>query len=131
MPPSKPIFDVPPGAAAKVSIIDSTLRLSNLAVDYLMGPPLDGFDVMHELPTWSFLVESPAGRKVLFDLGVPKDLGVYAPAVLKDIEHYGWDVSVDRDVAEILEENGIHPGDISSVIWRYTVPESIRPSFVG
>ncbi|KAI0158507.1 beta-lactamase-like protein [Pestalotiopsis sp. NC0098] len=119
MPPSKPIFDVPPGAAAKVSIIDSTLRLSNLAVDYLMGPPLDGFDVMHALPTWSFLVESPAGRKVLFDLGVPKDLGVYAPAVLKDIEHYGWDVSVDRDVAEILGESGIHPGDISSVIWSH------------
>ncbi|ETS82946.1 hypothetical protein PFICI_04822 [Pestalotiopsis fici W106-1] len=116
---AKPIFNVPSGATAKVSIIDSTLRISNMKFDYLMGPPVNGFDEMDKLPTWSFLVESSTGHKVLFDLGVPKDKNVFTPSVRKDIEHYGWDLHVDKDVAEILKENGTDPSDISSVIWSH------------
>lgn len=115
----KPVFDVPPGATAKVSIIDSTLRISNLKVDYFMGPPVQGFDKLESLPTWSFLVESSAGQKVLFDLGVPKDQNVFPPSVRKDIDKYGWQVHVEKDVADILKEHGVDPSEISSVIWRF------------
>lgn len=114
----KPVFDVPPGAVAKVSIIDSTLRFSKLKVDYLMGPPLDGFDEMNGVPTWSFLIESSTGQKVLYDLGVPKDQTTYSPSIQKDIKKYGWELQVEKNVADILKENGIEPRDIQSVIWR-------------
>lgn len=114
----KPLFNVAPGAVAKVSIIDSTLRLSKLPVEYLMTPPVDGFDEMNELPTWSFLIESPAGQKVLFDLGVPKDITTYTPSIQESLKKHGWDVQVEKNVSEILRGNGIDPQEIQSVVWR-------------
>ncbi|KAK6082533.1 metallo-beta-lactamase superfamily protein [Seiridium cupressi] len=115
----KPLFNVPSGATAKVSIIDSTLRFSKMKVEFLMGPPVDGFDEVNGLPTWSFLVESSAGQKVLFDLGVPKDIGTYTPSIQKSIKDGGWELRVEKNVAEVLKDNGINPGDIESVVWSH------------
>lgn len=115
---SKPPFDVPPGGVAKVSIIDSTLRLSKLKVNYLTKPPVEGFDEFPALPTWSFLVESADGRKALFDLGVPKELGRYVPRVQENIKRNGWQVDVKEHVADTLQSHGVDPKEIDSVIWR-------------
>lgn len=115
---SKPSFDVPPGAVAKVSIIDSTLRLSKLKVNYLTKPPVEGFDEFPALPTWSFLVESPGGQKALFDLGAHKDLGRYVPRIEKNIRRNGWQVNVEEHVADILQSHGVDPKEVNSVVWR-------------
>ena len=116
--PTKPTFEVPFGAVARVSIIDSTLRLGGLPVSYLMTPPVDGLIDMPTIPTWSFLVESPSGKRALFDLGVPPDLETFAPVVANKLKASGWDIKAEKHVADILKENNVEPSSINSVIWR-------------
>lgn len=115
---SKPPFEVPPGAVAKVSIIDSTLRLSKIKASSITRPPVEGFDELPTFPTWSFLVESPSGRKALFDLGGHKELGRYIPRTENHIKSHGWQLEVQEDVADILQRHGVDPKEIESVVWR-------------
>lgn len=114
-----PNFIVPAGTqTVQVRIIDSTTRIGKLPANFLMKPPVHGLQYMPVLPAWSFLIEHASGRKVLFDLGVPKDYYAFSPTVTKHLERQGWEVSVDKDVIDILEENGLAPCQISSIIWR-------------
>lgn len=113
------LTNIPPGVVAEVKIIDTTSKIRNILISDLMGPPLDGFEVMPEMPSWSFLIESATtGRKALFDLGVPKNWEQLAPEVLKYNRAHGWEVEVDKDTAEILTEHGYRLEDIGSIIWR-------------
>lgn len=123
--PSKPLFNVPSGATATVKIIDSTLRLGKLPTHYLMTPAVEGLEHMPTMTTWSFLVESDTGKKALFDLGVPPDLETYSPLIVKKLKDSGWDVRAEKHVADILNENGVKPEEINSVIWRYEIPSPI------
>ncbi|KAK0610765.1 beta-lactamase-like protein [Immersiella caudata] len=112
-------FDVPPGAIAKVSIIDSTLRMNRLAASVFLTPALEGFDEFPPSPDWSFLIESSTGRKAVFDLGVPTDENSYSPAVLRQIEDLGFDFTVEKDVADILKEGGVKLTEVESIIWSH------------
>ena len=112
------LFNVPSGAVANVKIIDTTSKIGKLPVEFLMEPPILGFQYMGELPSWSFLVESATGRKALFDLGIPKDWQNMAPVIVKLLNGWGWDVSVGMNTSEILEENGYKLDSINSIIWR-------------
>lgn len=114
----KPPFVVPPGAVAKVSIIDSTMRLSNLKAGYTTRPPVEGFDEFAAMPLWSFLIESPGGRKALYDLGAHKELGRYVPSIQENVKSRGWKVEVKEDVADILQRHEISPDEINSIVWR-------------
>ena len=119
MSPPKPTFNVPAGAAAKVSIIDSTLSIDGMNTGYLMGPDMPGFDVFPTIPTWSFLVESSTGKKALFDLGVPPNYeSAFTPLIQNKLKNSGFDVKVEAHVADILKEGGVDPGSINGVIWR-------------
>ncbi|KAB5545835.1 beta-lactamase-like protein [Coniochaeta sp. 2T2.1] len=116
---SKTLFDVPPGATAQVSIIDTSLRLSNVAVDYLMAPPVAGFDKFVNCPTWSFLIQSSAGQKALFDLGVPPDIHTFSPAIVEHLQKSEWSIEVKQHVADILKDNGMDFSEIGSIIWSH------------
>lgn len=116
--PSPPSFDVPSGNVAKVSIIDSTLRLSEMETSLLIKPPMTGFDKFPTVPSWSFLVESSSGKKALFDLGVPVDINTFAPVVTAKLKSLGLDIKVEKNVADILEENEVNLYEIDSIIWR-------------
>ncbi len=35
------------------------------------------------------------------------------------IKGRGWDVSVEKDVAEILQDGGVDLGGVEGIIWRY------------
>lgn len=115
---TRPFFHVPSGQVAKVSIIDSSTRLSNLAASHLCTPPVEGFETLQSLPTWSFLVESPSGKKALFDLGVHVDLTKYIPRTQNNIKKNGWKVETKEHVADIIRRHGVDPKEINSVIWR-------------
>ncbi|KAF4961368.1 hypothetical protein FSARC_10213 [Fusarium sarcochroum] len=116
----RPQFNVPGGQTAKVSIIDSSLRLSNMPASYLLKPPMKGFETMPTVTTWSFLVESSTGKKALFDLGVPKNpLENYSPKYAKTIRESNWGVDVKANVADILKDNAVQPSEIDSVIWSH------------
>ncbi|RVX70689.1 hypothetical protein B0A52_05339 [Exophiala mesophila] len=112
-------FNVPEGAVANVRIIDTTTSIKQLAVKFLMTPPIPGFDILPELPTWSFLVESDMGKKALFDLGVPPDWETFAPAVLNRLTTNGWEVKADKHVVDILKENQVDPASINSIVWSH------------
>ncbi|KAF4446560.1 N-acyl homoserine lactonase AttM [Fusarium austroafricanum] len=116
----QPRFDVPEGKVAKVSIIDSSFRLSNMPLTHLMTPAMKGMDSMPKLTTWSFLVEGPSGKKALFDLGVPKNpLENFSPKYANTIKNSNWNVEVPKNVADILEDNGMQSSEIDSVIWSH------------
>lgn len=121
----EPSFDVPNGAAAKVHIIDSGFRLSGMPTNFLLSPEMKGFGEIPPLGSWSFLVESSTGRKILFDLGGPSDVSSFSPSVTAVIEEVGVTVKEMKSVAEILTANGVELADIDSVIWRYELPINI------
>lgn len=115
---NRPSFNVPAGAVAKVSIIDSTVRLAGLKVDYLCKPEVDGFEEFKAMPSWSFLVENSSGKKALFDLGVRVDLSKLVPRIQKNLEKYGWKPGTKENVADNIKRHGVDPQEIGSVIWR-------------
>lgn len=118
MPVSKSPFKAPPGAVAKVSIIDSTMRLHGMAARHLCTPPVEGWETFSAVPTWSFLIESSTGKKALFDLGLHKDVAKYVPNTQNNIKKFGWDPQVKEHVAEIIKRHGVDPQEIDSIIWR-------------
>lgn len=79
---------------------------------------MPGMDVVPEIPTWSFLVESDTGRKALFDLGVPPNWRDFAPVVTDRLFTSGWEISAKKHVAEILQDEGVDLSSINSVVWR-------------
>ncbi|KAJ5951661.1 uncharacterized protein N7479_010074 [Penicillium vulpinum] len=113
-------FTVPPGEQnVQVRIIDSTTRIGKLELGFLMEPSLEGMEHMPLLPSWSFLIEHPSGQRVLFDLGVPKDLHSFAPIVCGTLKERGWEIDVKEEVIDTLNKNGIAANEISAIIWSH------------
>lgn len=112
-------FPVPASIeTVQVRIIDSTSKIENLQVNLLMEPPIHGLEYLPALPSWSFLIEHPSGQKALFDLGVPKDWRSFPPASVGHIDQFGWEVTVEKEVIDVLGENGVSADQINSIIWR-------------
>jgi hypothetical protein len=116
---SQSIFKVPSGAVAEVHIIDSKVRIEGMPASMLLTPGVEHFDILPPLPSWSFLVQSSKGEKILFDLSTPADLTSFTPTVQNIWTYPGIKMNPAKDIAEILKENQIDPAEISSVIWRY------------
>jgi len=112
-------IEMPPGAVAQVSIIDTSLRLSNLPVAVLMQPPLPGFDTFPPLPSWCFMIESPCGQAVLYDLSAPSDLTTFSPARVADLANLSWTITSKSDMASMLRSRGIPPSSIDAIIWSH------------
>ena len=117
-----PKVDIPSSdSTVNVHIINTTSRIRNIPFSVFVEPPIKGLEYL-DCPAYSFLIENPAnGRKVLFDLGVRKDWKNLAPRIADRIRGGGWQVTVEKDVAEILQEGGVKPGDIDAIIWRCVV----------
>lgn len=67
-----------------VRIIDSTTSIENLQLKFLMKPPIDGLEYLPPLPSWSFLIEHPSGKNVLYDLVVARNWRSFL--LLRDIQ---------------------------------------------
>ncbi|OAG43493.1 hypothetical protein AYO21_02430 [Fonsecaea monophora] len=113
------LFEVPPGEVVSVKIIDTTSRIGNSSVDFLMRPPMEGFPTMPIHPSWSFLIEHPSGSRILFDLGISVDWREYAPTVSNRISTNGWQITSTRGVAAIIEDAGIPRESINAIIWSH------------
>ncbi|KAI7668098.1 hypothetical protein KC322_g16483, partial [Hortaea werneckii] len=117
-PKQPPALNIPPSNnTVKVSCIDSTTRLKLpmqpfLQPDYTGHPDLLG-------PAFSFLIEHPSRKPILFDLAVRKDWHILPSA--PKWKELGWTISVDKDIATILKENGVDVdgGAIESIIWSH------------
>jgi len=102
----------------QVRIIDTTSRIRNIGLGTFLTPTIKGFETLN-CPAYSFLIEHPSGRKVLFDLGVRKDWENSAPALLKRIKNGNWELKVEKHVRDQLEEHGVNGKDIEAVIWSH------------
>lgn len=71
-----------------------------------------------DIPAFAFLIEHN-GQKLLFDLGVRKDWEANGPPSLADpVKFGGWEVEVEKNVSEVLQDNGTSLDSIDAIIWR-------------
>lgn len=99
-------------------IINSTSRIKSLPFSVFVTPPYKGLDYL-DCPAFTFLIEhASSGRKLLFDLGVRKDWENLPAVIVKRIKDGGWKVTVEKNVAEILQAGGVDPKDIEAIVWR-------------
>ena len=105
-------------AVVQVSIIDTTARIDGIPTDGFLLPNVTGYDYL-SCPAFSFIIEHSAGKKVLFDLGVRKDWENFSPALYKRLTSYSWQIVVQKDVRDILEEEKIDLQEIDAIIWRF------------
>ena len=118
-PKNPPALNIPHSdSIARVSIINSTSDLQ-APLEVFMGPIQEGHTL--NCPAFSFLIEHSSGRKLLFDLGTRKDWENFPPAILGLVKQPGWGIKVEKDVAQILQENGIDAagGAIEAIIWSH------------
>lgn len=102
----------------QVRIINTTSRIQGIPTDRFFIPEVKGFPSL-DCPAYSFLIEHSSGRRLLFDLGISKDWQNYAPKISNMIKNLGWKVTVEKDVREILEENGVSTKGIEAIIWSH------------
>lgn len=116
---SPPPLNIPPSdVTVKVFLIDSTAKLSALPVSMMVQPQYKGYDFMDAAPCLAFLIEHPSGKRVMFDLGVRKDWKTMAPSVHEVLKRIGCELTVKKDVAEILQEHGVELDSVDAIIWR-------------
>ncbi|KAK5701106.1 hypothetical protein LTR17_022869 [Elasticomyces elasticus] len=117
-PKQPPPLNIPSSASTvKVSCIDSTARL-----DIPMAPFLQPDYVGHDRllgPCFSFLIEHPSKKPVLFDLAIRKDWDKL-PSYPKWVE-LKWNINVQKDVADVLRENSVDVdgGAVDAIIWSH------------
>jgi hypothetical protein len=127
-----------PGRLQALQIPDSTVTITTKIIDLttisgssannLYYPPIEGVEHIRPVPSLSFLLEHPSGQKLLFDLGVPKDITVLGPEVADRLKKVGHHIEVEKDVVEVLEENNIKRDEINAVIWRCVKHVGVIPS---
>ncbi|OJJ81314.1 MBL fold metallo-hydrolase [Aspergillus glaucus CBS 516.65] len=113
-----PPFQVPPGQEITVKLINP-VNFGPAQLHRFMGPPVPGMETHPSNPSFSFLLEHPSGRKVVFDLGIRKDYLNYAPKIAEYIPTTKYKIEVTKNVVDILEEDGIKAGDVEAVIWSH------------
>lgn len=118
MSPQATPFKVPPSSnTVSVRIIDTSSHISGIPLTRFLDPPKIGCYSSMTIPSFSFLIEHPSGRNLLFDLGVRKDIENFAPAIKASISD--WNVSVKTGVREQLEQHGVDVNAIEGIVWSH------------
>ena len=86
----------------------------------ILEPEILGHDTL-QCPAYSFLIEHPSGRKLLYDLGTRKDWQSLPPMVLSLLKQHDLSIEVEKNVAEILQDHGVlvSGGAIEALIWSH------------
>jgi hypothetical protein len=108
------LLDIPDARnVVRVRLIDTTTKMTSKAQAFI-EPLVPGHEWI-EIPDMAFLIEHEAtGQKVLFDLGTRKDYWNLPPVIQGRLGRGASVASlrVDKDITEILRENGIALADI-------------------
>ena len=111
--------EIPRGTTTvKVAILNSAF-LNGIPMSRFAKPTILGQEKLKKAPSFSYLVEHPCGRRILFDLGVRRDLVNLSPIMCKRMKDAGWEASVERSIPDLLEEQMVSLQSIDTVIWRY------------
>jgi hypothetical protein len=115
--PAAPNLGIPQtNSTLSVRIIDTTSFIHGIPLNIFVEPLIEGFTTL-AAPAYSFLIEHPSGRKLLFDLGVRTDSHNLAPIMANTIATQNWTVTAQKGVRQILEENGVNATDIEGIVW--------------
>ncbi|KAL2831020.1 hypothetical protein BJY01DRAFT_240199 [Aspergillus pseudoustus] len=111
---------IPSGATVEVSVIDTTTYLTKLDGALVVDPVYPGYEVM-KIPSFSFLIHHlPSSSRVLFDLGLRKNWRTHlSPHLLREITALPFNINCEKDVADILTENGVSPDSINAVVFSH------------
>ncbi|KAJ6463978.1 beta-lactamase-like protein [Mycena sanguinolenta] len=72
-------------------------------------------------PIFAFLIQNTTTKqRVMFDLGLRKDLENAAPSVVELVKTGRLKIPVRRDIVEQLEDDGVDLKSISAVIWSHS-----------
>lgn len=112
------VFSAPHHSTVRVRIIDTTSHIGNIPAAAFMSPELPGLSKLAG-PSFSFLIEHPSSRCLLFDLGVRKDWENLSPVTTSRIKAMKFTVRVQKGVRELLEEHGIDVKKIEGIIWSH------------
>ncbi|KAI4245863.1 MAG: hypothetical protein LQ352_006508 [Teloschistes flavicans] len=115
-----PQFHIPESTSTvDVHIINSTSRMRGIPTTLMMETHIPNFDTF-DCPAFSFLIEhSKSHQKVLFDLGVRKDWQNFSARIVQRLTEGGWQVEVQKGVADILKDQKVDLKSINAVIWSH------------
>jgi hypothetical protein len=119
--PAPPLNAPASNTTVKISAIDTTWLMESKLAQLVWAPKLKGFETAR-FGIWSFLIEHPSGRKLLYDLGCRKDWQNIAPAAgLQKLVDDGIveKLEVKDDVPNILKANGVKLEDVEGIIWSH------------
>lgn len=88
----------------------------------ILSPAIPGHETL-SAPCLVFLItHEPSTRALLFDLGIRKDWTNLPPGIPKMVRGHGATVNVQKDVSEILEDEGVDVkgGAVESIIWSHS-----------
>ncbi|KAI8624185.1 Metallo-hydrolase/oxidoreductase [Xylariaceae sp. FL1651] len=103
-----------------VSII-SPNRVLGLPRSEFLYPEIPG-NTLRDTPCLCFLIEHHGAHKVtrmLFDLGLPKNIGSAPPAVIDSVQKMNITVETPKDFSQILADKGLRPSDIDVIIFSH------------
>lgn len=93
--------------------------LSGLPMSRFSKPNIRGLETLQRIPSFSFFIEHPSGRRLMFDLGPRKDLENLSPMLTKRMAKGGWQAEITQEVPEVLQQHGIPIESIENVIWSH------------
>ncbi|KAH6988495.1 beta-lactamase-like protein [Ilyonectria destructans] len=112
-----PPFRVPASAeVVGVRILDTDTRI--VAPLDMVDRTIKGNESL-DCPTYPFLIEHKSGRKILFDLGVRKDLENMAPVIRDYFSKSDTTATIKKGVRELLEEHNVSGKDIEAIVWSH------------
>ncbi|PGH10922.1 hypothetical protein AJ79_05167 [Helicocarpus griseus UAMH5409] len=114
-----PLFQVPQGQETITVKLFNHVSFGPAHIQRFYKPPVPGLETHASTPSFSFLLEHPSGRKLVWDLGIRKDYQNYSPKIAAYIPTTKYDIKVTHNVVDILEENGIKGEEIEAVIWSH------------
>lgn len=113
-----PGISVPLGTKTVTVKLINPVNFGPAILQRFMAPPVPGLETFKTSPSLSFLIEHPSGRKLVWDLGIRKDYNNYSASISSYLPTTKYDIQVEKNVADVLEEGGIQLKDIEAVIWR-------------
>ena len=116
--PDFKVFSSPNPSTVRVRIIDTTSYVENFPAAPFVTPEFPGLSKL-SCPAFSFLIEHPSSRSLLFDLGIRKDWENLAPVTKRGIEAMKCTLKIQKGVREQLEEHGIDVKAIEGIIWSH------------
>ncbi|KAL9616106.1 MAG: hypothetical protein Q9160_008990 [Pyrenula sp. 1 TL-2023] len=101
-----------------VKIIDTSAHLI-LPLDLFAVPKVGDAEWL-DAGAYASLIENPrTHQRVIFDLGMRKDYQNLAPALQPFIQNPKATIEIEKNVVEIIQEHGVDPSSIQSVIWSH------------